>query len=51
MDDLGPHFRVLAPGDPRLLEGLEGREDGPADPDQILYLFNLIFVPNNFKYT
>ena len=35
MDDLGPHFLVLAPGDPHLLEGLEGREDGPADPDRV----------------
>ncbi len=35
VDDLGPHFRVLAPGDPRLLKGLAGREDGPVDPDRV----------------
>ncbi len=35
VDDLGPHFLVFAPGDPHLLEGLKGREDGPADPDRV----------------
>ncbi len=35
VDDLGPLLLILAPGDPHLLEGLEGREDGPAEPDRV----------------
>merc|ERR1712086_525963 len=38
VDDLGSRLVVLLLGDPHLLEGGEGSEDGAADPDGVLAL-------------
>ena len=38
VDDLGARLVVLLLGDPHLLEGGQERQDGAADPDEVLAL-------------
>lgn len=38
VDDLGTNLVVLLFGDPHLLEGVEGGQDGAAHPDGVLAL-------------